>query len=148
MTCAEKSPFTSWDDFNTHRYCIGGGNVVAPIGTPTQMDKFDNGSFVIQLAGVYKVSVTKDMVITITKTGDVVGVVSKVQVCGATDSEWTNRIDFDLTKGEDGAYTGVLDPAGSTNRPRSEKAVGSDRDGSQNHSQTFGSKAAGRISEK
>ena len=107
--------FTDWDDFNTHRYGIGGGNTVAPIDTPTQLDKYADGTLVIETAGVYKVSVTKDMVMTITKTADVTATVDKVQIKGATDSEWSNQITVDLTEGEENVYTGVLDPAGSTN---------------------------------
>ena len=107
--------FTDWDDFNTHRYGIGGGDVVAPIGTPTQLEKYDNGTLVIETAGVYKVSVTKDLMMTITKTADVTATVEKVQIKGATDSEWSNQITVDLTEGEENVYTGVLDPAGSTN---------------------------------
>ena len=107
--------FTDWDDFNTHRYGIGGGNTVAPIDTPTLLEKYADGTLVIETAGEYKVSVTKDMMMTITKTADVTATVDKVQIKGATDSEWSNQITVDLTEGEENVYTGVLDPAGSTN---------------------------------
>ena len=107
--------FTNWDDFNTHRYGIGGGDTVVPIGTPTLLEKYGDGTLVIETAGVYKVSVTKDMMMTITKTADVIATVDKVQIKGATDPEWSNQITVDLTEGETNVYTGVLDPAGSTN---------------------------------
>ena len=111
--------FTDWDDFNTnHRYGIGEGDVNATLDTPTKLEKY-NGCLVIAEAGKYKVTVTKDLVVTITKTGDVTitAEISRVQICGATDPEWSNRIDFDLTKGEgeEEVYTGVLDLTGSTN---------------------------------
>ena len=107
--------FTNWDDFNTHRYGIGGGDTVVPIGTPTLLEKYGDGTLVIETAGVYKVSVTKDMMMTITKTADVIATVDKVQIKGATDPEWSNQITVDLTEDETNVYTGVLDPAGSTN---------------------------------
>ena len=111
--------FTDWDDFNAnHRYGIGEGDVNATLDTPTKLEKY-NGCLVIAEAGKYKVTVTKDLVVTITKTGDVTitAEISRVQICGATDPEWSNRIDFDLTKGEgeEEVYTGVLDLTGSTN---------------------------------
>ena len=92
--------FTDWDDFNAnHRYGIGEGDVNATLDTPTKLEKY-NGCLVITEAGKYKVTVTKDLEVTITKTGDVTAEISRVQICGATDPEWSNRIDFDLTKGE------------------------------------------------
>ena len=107
--------FTDWDDFNTHRYGLSDDDVVVPIDTPKQLEKHSSGALVIETAGVYKVSITKDMVMTITKTADVTATVEKVQIKGATDSEWSNQITVDLTEGEENVYTGVLDPAGSTN---------------------------------
>ena len=109
--------FTDWDDFNAnHRYGIGEGDVNATLDTPTKLEKY-NGCLVITEAGKYKVTVTKDLEVTITKTGDVTAEISRVQICGATDPEWSNRIDFDLTKGEgeEEVYTGVLDLTESTN---------------------------------
>ena len=109
--------FTDWDDFNAnHRYGIGEGDVNATLDTPTKLEKY-NGCLVITEAGKYKVTVTKDLEVTITKTGDVTAEISRVQICGATDPEWSNRIDFDLTKGEgeEEVYTGVLDLMESTN---------------------------------
>ncbi len=109
--------FTDWDDFNAnHRYGIGEGDVNATLDTPTKLEK-NNGCLVITEAGKYKVTVTKDLEVTITKTGDVTAEISRVQICGATDPEWSNRIDFDLTKGEgeEEVYTGVLDLTESTN---------------------------------
>ncbi|MBO5625315.1 MAG: DUF4957 domain-containing protein, partial [Prevotella sp.] len=108
--------FTDWDDFNAnHRYGIGEGDVNATLDTPTKLEKY-NGCLVITEAGKYKVTVTKDLEVTITKTGDITAEISKVQICGATDPEWNNRIDFELTKGEseEEVYTGVLNLTEST----------------------------------
>ena len=110
--------FTDWDDFSAnHRYGIGEGDVNATLDTPTKLEKYSDGCLVITEAGKYKVTVTKDLEVTITKTGDVTAEISRVQICGATDPEWSNRIDFDLTKGEgeEEVYTGVLDLTESTN---------------------------------
>jgi len=62
----------SWDDFNAnHRYAAGEGDVEIAEGQPIQLTKV-NGTLVIKQAGVYAVSVTKDLMLSITKTGDII----------------------------------------------------------------------------
>ena len=68
--------------------------------------------------GVYTVEITFDGNETVnavaTKTGDAeIGnaEITKAQICGATDADWKNRIDFDLTKGEGDVYSGTLSVA-------------------------------------
>ena len=49
-----------------------------------------------------------------TRTGDAEianAEITKVQICGATDDSWNNRIDFDLAKGEGDVYSGTLSVA-------------------------------------
>ncbi len=77
----------------------------------------ENYVFTIPENGKYTVVITfnaatEEITATATKTGDATfpdAEITKVQICGATDASWTNRIDFDLTKGEGNVYTGVLD---------------------------------------
>ncbi len=77
----------------------------------------ENYSLTIPENGKYTVEITfnaatEEVKATATKTGDATfpdAEITKVQICGATDASWTNRIDFDLTKGEGNVYTGVLD---------------------------------------
>ena len=60
---------------------------------------------------------TEAVTATATKTGDAEianAEITKVQICGATDAAWSNRIDFDLTKGEGEVYTGTLSVAEPT----------------------------------
>lgn len=63
-----------WDSFNsTHRYGLGNGNVVATLDEPLQLLKGFTGDpcVSIQDPGKYKMTITKDLQLTITKTGDV-----------------------------------------------------------------------------
>jgi len=77
----------------------------------------ENYEFTIPENGKYTVVITfnaatEEITATATKTGDATfpdAEITKAQICGATDASWTNRIDFDLTKGEGNVYTGVLD---------------------------------------
>ena len=77
----------------------------------------ENYGFTIPENGKYTVVITfnaatEEITATATKTGDATfpdAEITKVQICGAKDASWTNRIDFGLTKGEGNVYTGVLD---------------------------------------
>lgn len=61
-----------WGDFHAYRLSIGKGDNAITLDTPTQLQKFDeDGTIVIEGAGVYKISVTSELKITVTKTGDV-----------------------------------------------------------------------------
>ena len=63
-----------WDSFNSaHRYGLGNGNVVATLDEPLQLLKGFTGDpcVSIQDPGKYKMTITKDLKLTITKTGDV-----------------------------------------------------------------------------
>ena len=55
-----------WSDFNTnHRFAISEGNVNVTIGKEAQLQQV-NGTMVLQNAGSYKISITKDMKMTVT----------------------------------------------------------------------------------
>lgn len=63
-----------WDSFNsTHRYGLGNGNVVATLDEPLQLLKGFTGDPCVSIenAGKYKMTITKELQLTITKTGDV-----------------------------------------------------------------------------
>ena len=67
----DKGDAANWDELNGHRYGIGDGNQTITLDTPTDLVKFDNGTIVIDGAGKYKVSVSADMKVTVTKTGEI-----------------------------------------------------------------------------
>ena len=67
----DKGDAATWEELSGHRYGIGDGDQTITLDTPTDLVKFDNGTIVIDGAGKYKVSVSADMKVTVTKTGDV-----------------------------------------------------------------------------
>ena len=82
----------------------------------------NNYKLTIAADGKYTVEITfnpstEAVTATATKTGDAEianAEITKVQICGATDASWSNRIDFDLAKGEGDVYTGTLSVAEPT----------------------------------
>ena len=61
--------FTSWDDFNSnHRLALAEGNIDATMDVELQLVHV-NGCVVLKNAGAYKISVTKDLKMTITADG-------------------------------------------------------------------------------
>jgi hypothetical protein len=62
--------FTSWDDFNgKHRFAPAEGNTDAVMDTEVQLVLVNDGCVVLKNAGTYKISVTKDLKMTITAAG-------------------------------------------------------------------------------
>ena len=62
--------FTSWADFNgKHRFAPAEGNTDAVLDQAIQLVLVSDGNVVLKNAGTYKISVTKDLKMTITATG-------------------------------------------------------------------------------
>lgn len=62
--------WTSWDDFNgKHRFAPAEGNTDAVLDQAIQLVLVSDGNVVLKNAGTYKISVTKDLKMTITATG-------------------------------------------------------------------------------
>ena len=62
--------FTSWDDFNgKHRYAPGEGNTEAVVDAEVQLVLVNDGNVLLKTPGTYKISVTKDLKMTITTGG-------------------------------------------------------------------------------
>ena len=62
--------FTSWDDFNgKHRYAPGEGNTEAVLDAEVQLVLVNDGNVLLKTPGTYKISVTKDLKMTITTGG-------------------------------------------------------------------------------
>ena len=96
----------SWNEFGSHRYAIGSGNVIPTLGETVQLAVFGDGT--IQLPpGTYKISVTEDMKMTV--TGEIAVEDADYIVAGTPASvfgtEW-NAADEDnrMTKQDDGTY--------------------------------------------
>ena len=97
----------SWDEFGSHRYAIGSGDVVPTLGETVQLEVFVGGT--IQLPpGTYKISVTEDMKMTI--TGEIATVEDADYIVAGTPASifgttWdaTNE-DNKMTKQDDGTY--------------------------------------------
>ena len=74
-----------------------------------------NKQIAISAAGKYDIAVTfnaetKEVTATATsKDTPEPATISKVQICGATDAGWTNRIDFDLNLADPNVYYNTLD---------------------------------------
>lgn len=111
-----------WDSFNsTHRYGLGNGNVVATLDEPLQLLKgyIQDPCVSIENAGKYKMTITKDLQLTITKTGDVE---DTYVVAGSYDGQpaeeesplfgisWdASRAENQLEKQNDGTYKKVYE---------------------------------------
>ncbi|SFO66538.1 DUF5123 domain-containing protein, partial [Prevotella sp. tf2-5] len=62
--------FTSWSDFNgKHRYAPGEGNTEAVVDAEVQLVLVNDGNVLLKTPGTYKISVTKDLKMTITTGG-------------------------------------------------------------------------------
>ncbi|MBQ7414415.1 MAG: hypothetical protein IJV09_03185, partial [Prevotella sp.] len=62
--------FTSWSDFNgKHRYAPGEGNTEAVVNAEVQLVLVNDGNVLLKTPGTYKISVTKDLKMTITTGG-------------------------------------------------------------------------------
>lgn len=96
----------SWDDFNAnHRYAARAGDEAAMVveNQPMQLQKC-NGTLVINTPGVYTVSVTKDLMLSITKTGEVEPVTTdKLYVLG-TMNNWSRTQMVELPTNGEGNY--------------------------------------------
>ena len=63
------APFTTWDDFNgKHRFAPGEGNKEPTLGQATQLILVNDGNVLLKTHGTYKISVTKDLVMTVTSS--------------------------------------------------------------------------------
>jgi hypothetical protein len=61
----------SWSQFNgVHRYAIGEGNVTPTLGEAVQLVKVNDGNIQLTTPGKYLFSVSKDLKLTVTRTGD------------------------------------------------------------------------------
>ena len=68
LTPDEDAADSDWSDFNTnHRYAIAAGDNEAKVGEAIQLIKV-NGTMVLKDAGTYHLSMTKDLLLTITAT--------------------------------------------------------------------------------
>ena len=96
----------SWDDFNAnHRYAARAGDDAAEVveNQPMQLQKC-NGTLVINTPGVYTVSVTKDLMLSITKTGEVEPVTTdKLYIIGDMN-DWDRTAMTEMTVNSAGNY--------------------------------------------
>ena len=77
--------FTSWDEFNgKHRYAPAEGNTDAVMDQATQLVLVNNGCVVLKNAGTYKISVTKDLKMTITAAGTGINSIAADKMKNAT----------------------------------------------------------------
>ena len=61
--------WTSWDEFNgKHRFAPGEGNKEPTLGQATQLILVNDGNVLLKTPGTYKISVTKDLVMTVTSS--------------------------------------------------------------------------------
>ena len=61
--------WTSWNDFNgKHRFAPGEGNKEPTLGQATQLILVNDGNVLLKTHGTYKISVTKDLVMTVTSS--------------------------------------------------------------------------------
>ena len=75
--------FTSWSDFNgKHRYAPGEGNTEAVVDAEVQLVLVNDGNVLLKTPGTYKISVTKNLKMTITTGGT--GIYN-ISVDGAND---------------------------------------------------------------
>lgn len=98
---------TTWDDFNANnRYSYAG---TVPIGTEVQLAKIGDKSADVKDAGKYKISVTKDLKMTITKVEDVVVNLEKVEILGAWTGWGDRTTSGEMTKGDGNTWTATVD---------------------------------------
>ena len=95
----------NWSVFNsTYRYAIAEGNQNATLDTETQLIKA-NGTIVLS-PGSYKISVTKDLKMTITGKAAEVGE-TIYSIIGTINGNWDT--DTDMTKNSDGTYSATFE---------------------------------------
>ena len=83
LTDEEDAADADWSDFNNnHRYALAEGNQDAKLGEEMQLVKV-NGTLVLSEAGTYKLSMTKELKLTITQTTDIKAIVSANENDGA-----------------------------------------------------------------
>ncbi len=96
----------SWDDFNAnYRYAARAGEEAAEVveNQPMQLQKC-NGTLVIKTLGVYTVSVTKDLILSIKKTGEIEPVTAdKLYVIGDMNN-WDRTAMTEMTVNSAGNY--------------------------------------------
>ncbi len=94
----------SWDDFNgNHRYAAADDEVEVVENQPIQLQKCA-GTLKITTKGVYTISVTKDLMLSITKTGEVEPVTTdKLYVLG-TMNNWSRTQMVELSTNGEGNY--------------------------------------------
>ena len=77
--------FTSWADFNgKHRFAPAEGNTDAVLDQAVQLVLVNNGCVVLKNAGTYKISVTKDLKMTITAAGTGINSIAADKMKNAT----------------------------------------------------------------
>ena len=77
--------WTSWDDFNgKHRFAPAEGNTDAVLDQAVQLVLVNDGNVVLKNAGTYKISVTKDLKMTITSTGTGINSIAADKMKNAT----------------------------------------------------------------
>ena len=96
----------SWDDFNAnHRYAARAGDDAAEVveNQPMQLQKC-NGTLVINTPGVYTLSVTKDLMLSIKKTGEIEPVTTdKLYIIGDMN-DWDRTAMTEMTVNSAGNY--------------------------------------------
>lgn len=77
--------FTSWDEFNgKHRYAPAEGNTDAVMDQATQLVLVNDGCVVLKTPGTYKISVTKNLVMTVTAEGTGINSIAADKMKNAT----------------------------------------------------------------
>ena len=77
--------FTSWPDFNgKHRFALAEGNTDAVLDQAVQLVLVNDGCVVLKNAGTYKISVTKDLKMTITAAGTGINSIAADKMKNAT----------------------------------------------------------------
>jgi hypothetical protein len=77
--------WTSWDDFNgKHRFAPAEGNTDAVLDQAVQLVLVNDGCVVLKNAGTYKISVTKDLKMTITAAGTGINSIAADKMKNAT----------------------------------------------------------------
>ena len=71
MTAEQAEADVTWDVFNAMRYSIGAGDQTITLDTPTDIVKGVSGTIFVDGAGKFKVTVSEDLKVTVTKTGEI-----------------------------------------------------------------------------
>jgi hypothetical protein len=117
ITTAKTEAADDWETFNSNRYGIGAGDQNVTLDTEMQLEKYADGTLVISTAGKYLISVTSDMKMTVTKTGDyeepeatyvVAGWLKETEEAGFFGEKWATALEANkMVKLDDGTYKKV-----------------------------------------